>query len=119
MSGSSTITVDIDTPDGAIALAVVDESMEPYRDGTGGFSIGDLVVVSPGTSSIKGDVVVARRDGGDAMLRVFMPRGTDRSGNQAFDLIPTNPEYQTVTINSTCPGWIVGTVIEHRRRFRS
>ena len=46
------------------------------------------------------------------------PRGTDAAGAMCFDLLSTNPNDATRTVNSANPGKVLGVVVEIRRSLR-
>lgn len=99
----------------SFALRVKGSSMEPeFRDG-------DVIIVDPTQSPSVGDFVVAELlprgiepGQGDPMLKEYRPRGRD-NGGPAFDLVPLNSEYPTVTVNKANPGRIIGMVVESHR----
>tara|TARA_R110000824_G_scaffold334455_2_gene521054 strand:- start:721 stop:1395 length:675 start_codon:yes stop_codon:yes gene_type:complete len=93
--------------DGDYRLHILDDAMAPI------FNVGDRVRMSPNTEPYEGCQVVvwlANNDGGTGILRNWVPR---RDG--AFDLVAENPNYRTVSCNSTRPGHILGVVTRHVR----
>lgn len=94
--------------DNVFALRIEGESMMPE------FKPGDIVFVDPDVSPIPGDVVVARvGDEDEATIKRYAARGYDEFGNEAFDLIPTNPLFP-VLHSSDRKTFICGVVVEHR-----
>lgn len=97
----------------SFALVVSGNSMAPdYMEG-------DVVVVDPSVKPWPGDVVVAALDEeNEATLKKYRSRGNDADGHHVFELAPINEDYHTITVSSSNPGHIVGTVVEHRRNLR-
>mgnify|MGYP001561535558 CR=1 FL=1 len=93
----------------AVALEVIDNSMEPT------FRIGERIFICPADPGHlqEDDCVVARLDSGEHVLRHIVPR---RSG--AYDLVAENPDYRTLTVNAATHAEIVGVVVEHHRRLK-
>jgi transcriptional regulator with XRE-family HTH domain len=91
---------------------VCDASMEP------GFAVGDRVIVDPTVKPGPDEYVLCIIDKtGKTTFRQYKPRGfTD--GIAAFDLVPCNPEFPTVTVNARNPGQIRGVAVEHLRRLK-
>jgi len=91
---------------------VCDASMEP------GFAKGDMVILDRVIRPGPDDYVVCTIDGAaKTTFRQYKPRGfTD--GIAAFDLVPCNPEFPTVTVNARNPGQIIGVAVEHLRRLK-
>jgi SOS-response transcriptional repressor LexA len=108
--------IDIDFPvsDGAVAIVIKDDSMEPeYFDG-------EIVVVDPGVTPQNGDCIIAEIADSKTgehhwLFKQYRSRGR-HDGKHIFDLVPINPRYKTVTIGLDLPGHVVGTTVEHRRR---
>lgn len=102
----------------AFALRVRGASMEPdFRDG-------DIIVVDPNVIPVSGEFVVvellpngAEAGQGEPVLKQYRPRNSD-GGKAVFDLIPSNPEFPTITVNKANPGRIIGTVVESSRNHR-
>ena len=103
---------DDDLPDDAIAAYVADDSMEPllFAD--------DMVIFAKSVQPRIDDLVVVVINDDKALLRRYMPRGNDRAGRVVFDLLPTNPNYPTITSNFDNPANILGTVVERRLKRR-
>lgn len=98
----------------SFALKIRGNSMAPE------FKNGDVVVIDPDVAPIPGDCVVAKLDREEeATFKKFRPRGKDKKGNEIIELAPINTDYPVLIIDSSSPGSIVGTMIEHRRFRRS
>lgn len=111
-STAERVSVGPGMPADAVALTVMDASMSPE------FSPGDLVIVSRTQKPLAQDVVIALLDGG-ALMRTYVPRGNDSTGNPVFDLLSTSADYPTVTCNSANGGKVLGVVVSHwRTRIR-
>lgn len=94
------------------AVSIGDNSMNPlYKEG-------DICIIDRHISPQPEDAVVVSFPGKPLMLRTYVPRGLDSSGNEAFDLQTPNPDYQTHTVNSANPAEILGVVVEYRRKIR-
>lgn len=90
----------------AFALKVVGDSMSPdYRPG-------DIVIVDPSVSPVPGDIVVAKLDNEDmATLKKYRLKGRDTAGEPIIELVPINPDWPTLLMDSDNPGHIVGRVV--------
>ena len=98
----------------AFALRVEGESMLAE------FKPGDLVIVDPNMSFGTGDFVVAKIQGKSrATLKMFVDRGVDDRGRDQFDLVPLNKEgHETIRINSSNPGSVIGVVRQRSRNYK-
>jgi SOS-response transcriptional repressor LexA len=94
-------------PDTA-AMHVDDDSMEPT------FRCGERIYLDPARSPQENDYVIARLESGDHLLRRYVVRR-----NGAFDLVAENPDFHTLTVNSTVRAEIIGVVVEHHRRLKA
>jgi phage repressor protein C with HTH and peptisase S24 domain len=116
LRGEAKLAVDMDVPMDAVAAAVADESMFPeYR-------VGDCVIFSPSVAPRMHDTVVALVDNDKVMLRSYVPRGTNRAGQEVFDLVSTNTDhehFETISGPSSRPVKLLGTVVEHRKKRRA
>jgi SOS-response transcriptional repressor LexA len=98
----------------AFALVVEGESMIDV------FYPGDIVIVDPDVAPRPGDYVVAKTASEDALtFRKYRPRGMDRAGKPVVELAPLNDDYPATVIDSTSPGLIIGTMVEHRKYRRT
>jgi SOS-response transcriptional repressor LexA len=98
----------------AFALVVEGESMIDE------FYPGDIVIVDPDVAPRPGDYVVAKTASEDALtFRKYRPRGMDRAGKPVVELAPLKDDYPATVIDSTSPGLIIGTMVEHRKYRRT
>lgn len=107
--------------DKAIALRLHGDSMAPV------FSEGEIVIIDPDVYPEPGEcVAVALYDGSEEAgeaewtFKVYRPRGVGSNGFQAFDLVPLNPSYRTISVTAPGQGRLIGTMTEHhtgRRRY--
>jgi SOS-response transcriptional repressor LexA len=81
------------------------------------FREGEKIVVDPALQPISGDFVVVEilagnkvPGEGDIVFKQYRARGPE-----AFDLVPLNADFPTVTVNAGNPGRIIGKVVEHHR----
>lgn len=93
----------------AFVELVRDDSMAPD------FKAGEALIVDPDREPTPGDYVVAEVRGA-SILRKYRDRGTDSAGSR-FELVPLNPDYASLFVDSENPGTLAGVVVEHRRRF--
>jgi SOS-response transcriptional repressor LexA len=98
----------------AFALDIEGSSMEPD------FRAGDRIIVDPAVSPTPGDFVVAKLDGDDeATFKKYRPKGFDRTGQPlSVELVPLNEDWPVLILSIENPGWIVGTMVEHRKYRR-
>lgn len=102
------IDVPMDIPAAAVALTIRDESMEPE------FRAGEEIIIDPKLKPESDkDYVLARLASGEHLFRRYRARSAT-----AYDLVPDNPEWETVSVTSRAPATILGTLIEHRKRRR-
>lgn len=109
--GVDYLDVNVEVSERTFALEVRGPSMEPV------YFEGDLIIVDPAVNPLPDDDVVVNIPGpdgdpGENVFKRYKPRGAG-----AYDLVPLNPDYPTITVNSKNPGKIIGTVVE-RRHFR-
>ena len=117
LTPQSWLEADADFSTQAVGLRLADDSMEPE------FYMGEIVIVDPQVQPRDGDYVVAELQEADEPSRLwtfkqYRARGHHR-GQQVYDLVPLNPTYRTTTVGPDFPGRIVGTMVEHRRRFHA
>ena len=110
------IYVDSELPDGTYATVLIGRSMEPE------FFEGDIIVVDPTLSPLPGDFVIAQResqftDGVESTFKKYRPKGVNENGQNVFELVPLNPDYQTFRSDREHLE-IVGVMVEHRRAYR-
>lgn len=102
----------------SFALVIDGESMyDPKSPDC--FAPGDIVIIDPLLQPRPGEFVVAKLDGQEkATFKKYRERGNDPDGSPRFDLVPLNDGYQTIEVNASNPGRIIGVMVEHRRRRR-
>lgn len=110
------VYADSELPDGTFATILVGRSMEPE------FFEGDIVVIDPTLQPYPGDFVLAQResqftDGVESTFKKFRPKGVNENGQNVFELVPLNPDYQVFRSDREHLT-IVGVMVEHRRIFR-
>ncbi len=123
-TGNNTNVITIDTVlasvlgDHAFAIEVVGESM--YNAASPDcVRPGDVVIIDPGQKPTPGDFVVAAMGkSNEATFKKYRSLGDDPQGRPVFELVPLNNDFPTLTVNAANPGYIVGTMIEHRKRRR-
>lgn len=95
-------------------LVIEGNSMAPE------FAPGDLVIIDPEIRPVPGDYVVAKLDAEErATFKKFRHRGTDANGAEQFDLVPLNEDWPTIEVRASNPGYVVGVMVEHRRKRRT
>jgi transcriptional regulator with XRE-family HTH domain len=103
------VLADVGEDETAIALKVTNAEM------AGEINDGDVVIVSAKVDPRADDVVVASVDN-EILLRRYIPRGRDSSGQIVFDLMSPNPDVATRTVNASHPGRVLAVVVERRHR---
>jgi len=106
--GADWLLTDLELSANAFALEIKGESMLPD------FRPGDRVIIDPEIAPSPGDFVVARNGSNEATFKKYRPRGVNEHGDQVFELVPLNPDYETMRSDFT-PIAIIGTMVEHRR----
>lgn len=102
--------------DGTFATTLEGRSMEPD------FLDGDILIIDPTLSPLPGDFVVAERqspytDGAEWTFKKYRPRGINEFGQEVYELTPLNPDFPILRSDrEQC--YIIGVMIEHRRRYR-
>ena len=86
------------------------------------FHEGDIIVVDPTLHPYPGDFVLAQResqftDGIESTFKKYRPKGINEHGQNVFELVPLNPDYQVFRSDREHLE-IVGVMVEHRRIFR-
>lgn len=92
-------------------LEIGGESMLPD------FKPGDRVLIDPEIAPRPGDFVAAKNDGEGATFKKYRARGIDSRGNAVFELVPLNPDYETLR-SDELPLVVIGVMVEHRRKYR-
>lgn len=95
----------------AFFLEIKGDSMLPD------FRPGDRVLIDPEVLPRPGDFVAARNTKQEATFKKYRVRGIDESGTEIFELVPLNDDYPVLR-SDECHLSIIGTMIEHRRKFR-
>lgn len=89
----------------AFALRISGDSMAPL------IQHGDTVIVDPDAPIRPGDTVVAKMARDEtATVKRYRERGRDQQGNLIIELVPNNPDYASIVIDSENPGELVGRV---------
>lgn len=102
------LQADNDVGENTIALKIKDESMAPE------FRVNDTILIDPDDNPQEGDCVLVRIDKtGQKLFRHYIPRP-----GGAYDLQADNPEWPTITVNSSNPARLLGVLYEHRRKRR-
>lgn len=95
----------------AFFLEIKGDSMLPD------FRPGDRVLIDPEVLPRPGDFVAAHNTKQEATFKKYRVRGIDESGAEIFELVPLNDDYPVLR-SDECHLSIIGTMIEHRRKFR-
>ena len=95
----------------AFFLEIKGDSMEPD------FRIGDRVLIDPEVQPGPGDYVAAKNSKREATFKKYRVRGISERGHEVFELIPLNEDYPVLRSDEHHLT-IIGTMIEHRRKFR-
>lgn len=81
------------------------------------FRPGDRVLIDPDVSPRPGDFVAARNTKQEATFKKYRVRGICESGQEVFELVPLNDDYPVIRSDEHHLV-VIGTMIEHRRKFR-
>jgi SOS-response transcriptional repressor LexA len=111
LSTLPTVLADVEAPQQAVALRIEDDPMPGHLSST------DVVIVDQSINPVNGDLVVALA-GGDIVVRQYQDRGLDSKGAPCFDLLSTNQDLPTRTVNSSNAGKVLGVIVEVRKRRR-
>ena len=112
-SADEFLQTDLEVSSSTFALVIQGRSMEPE------FQAGDKVIIDPKIEPRPGDFVVAKRDNDQsATFKKYRPRSQDEKGHEVIELTPVNLDWPTLMIDQDNPGYIVGTMVEHRRYRR-
>lgn len=108
--GVSYATVPVHMPDGAFAIALVDNSGEPE------FMERDLIICDPGAEVLPGKYVVAvTTDGAVPLFGRFRPLAHGDRRN--FKILPRNEDYPEVEVGTKIKGFVIARVIGHFRNM--
>lgn len=102
---------DDDTSKWSFFLEIEGDSMLPD------FRPGDRVLIDPEVTPRPGDFVAARNTKQEATFKKYRVRGIDESGAEIFELVPLNDNYPVLRSDEHHLV-VIGTMIEHRRKFR-
>lgn len=81
------------------------------------FRPGDRVLIDPDVTPRPGDFVAARNTKQEATFKKYRVRGINESGQEVFELVPLNDDYPVIRSDERHLV-VIGTMIEHRRKFR-
>ncbi len=95
----------------AFFLEIKGDSMLPE------FRPGERVLIDPEVTPSPGDYVAARNTKQGATFKKYRVRGISESGQEIFELVPLNSDYPVLRSDEHHLE-IIGTMIEHRRKFR-
>lgn len=95
----------------AFFLEIKGDSMLPE------FRPGDRVLIDPEVAPSPGDFVAARNTRQEATFKKYRVRGINESGHEIFELVPLNDDYPVLRSDERHLK-VIGTMIEHRRKFR-
>lgn len=116
--GVEYLSVHFKVSEGTFALEISGDSMSPL------FNEGDRIIVDPATEPQPNDFVAvelladgAELGSGEPVFKQYKPRGLADDGTPVFDLVPLNPNHDTITVSSKNPGRVLGKVVEHRKRY--
>jgi SOS-response transcriptional repressor LexA len=92
----------------SFAMYIRGDSMRPE------FGEGDLIIVDHEIEPRPGDYVVAVNGSGEATFKRYRVKGVNESGQNVFELVPSNPDFPTMRSDVTQIR-IIGTMVEHRK----
>lgn len=81
------------------------------------FRPGDRVLIDPDVLPRPGDFVAARNTKQEATFKKYRVRGINEAGQEIFELVPLNDDYPVLRSDEQHL-IVIGTMIEHRRKFR-
>lgn len=102
------LLTDLELSENAFALEIEGDSMTPD------FNEGDRVIVDPEIRPRPGDFVVAKNGREEATFKKYRARGIGADGQEAFELVPLNPDYPTISSEHDHVR-IIGVMVEHRK----
>ena len=82
------------------------------------FQRGDVMICDTGIQPSPGDYILVHVPLLDQVIFRKMRERRSDAGERIVDLVPENPDYPTVTLNSGDGDRIIGTMVEHRRYRR-
>ncbi|WP_420211049.1 LexA family protein [Burkholderia aenigmatica] len=102
------LLTDLELSAHTFALEIGGYSMTPD------FHPGDRVIVDPAIRPRPGDFIVAKNGREEATFKKYRARGVGADGSDAFELVPLNSDYPTISSEHE-PVHIIGVMVEHRR----
>ena len=100
----------------AFCIEITDDSMSSSDKSKISIEEGDRIICVPDKNISPGDIVVGKRCSDEiAIIRKYRLIGHDHDGNPIIDLVPLNPDYPTISLNSDNPGRIIARVREVRK----
>lgn len=81
------------------------------------FQSGDRVIIDPEVSPNPGDFVAAKNHEEAATFKKYRARGVDANGHMIFELVPLNPDFETMRSDLERLE-IIGVMVEHRKKRR-
>lgn len=81
------------------------------------FRSGDRVLIDPEVSPRPGDFVAAKNSHEEATFKKYRVRGVDDRGNQIFELVPLNEDFETLYSDQQRLA-VIGVMVEHRKKYR-
>lgn len=109
--GYAIVYGDDDASPWAFFLEIEGDSMLPV------FNEGDLALIDPEVVPRPGDYVAAKNSKKESTFKKYRVRGITDSGHEIFELVPLNPDYPVIRSDEHDLA-VIGTMIEHRRKFR-
>lgn len=100
----------------AFALEVEGESMivNPPVMGAVSYLPGEIIVCDPDAPLKPGDLVIAKTEAG-ATFKKYRPGGSNKNGAEIIYLVPLNDDWESIKIDQSNPGTIVGKIVRHTR----
>ncbi|MEE9871577.1 MAG: S24 family peptidase [Delftia lacustris] len=109
--GYAVVFGDDDASPWAFFLEIEGDSMLPD------FNEGDLALIDPEVVPRPGDYVAAKNSKRESTFKKYRVRGITDNGHEIFELVPLNPDYPVIRSDEH-QLVVIGTMIEHRRKFR-
>lgn len=81
------------------------------------FKEGDIIIIDPEVAPSPGNYVVAKNSEEEATFKKYRPRGVNEKGEHYFELVPLNPDFETMRSDHQSIT-IIGTAVDHVRRLR-
>lgn len=109
--GYAIVYGDDDASPWAFFVEIEGDSMLPE------FNEGDLALIDPEVVPRPGDYVAARNTKMESTFKKYRVRGITENGQEIFELVPLNPDYPVMRSDEHHL-MVIGTMVEHRRKFR-